>query len=148
MENDILFDNTSVTNSCITTIISNETNENLTSGQLTVNSSQCLSVGSKAFTITSGCNSCITTDTSKKITYYVTLRHVNTRQIKNVAFEFAYYDKIPPLILDLLKAKIKNYNDDVGLWTPIGPIVVWTDFFGYLPIIIPEFYETIQSNDV
>lgn len=136
-----------VTNNCGTLIISpnnvicsNEWDQgfhNQKSYPITVNTSSTSSTSS-TFTIGYGGDS---------VTYYVTMYDPESYQIKNLAFKFNYCGKIPSDIISLLKAKIESYKDsNGGKWVTIGPIVVWTNLLGYVPIIVPEFYETVKFD--
>ena len=118
----------------------------LTTSQL---NSCCIGIGSNLCVgNNNNSNSVFTTSDNNKVSYYVTMCNIQSHVVKNLAFQFAYRDKIPSNIIVSLKTRIQEYSDDQvpGQWTVIGPIVVWTDFFGYVPVVIPDLYQVIKYN--
>lgn len=128
-----------VTTSCGTLTVSSGislTNTNATTYGYCSQEFASSTIGNNIFSIDDG---------KDKFTYYVTLYHEGKHQIKNLVFEIIHHGKPYPAITNMLKTGIENYkdNNNLGGWKVVGPIITWTDFLGYIPVIIPEFYETV-----
>ena len=109
-------------------------------------------ITSSVLTVDSRRNDGVTTNhccfrTSKTITYYTTLQHVATGQIRSVAFNFCYdIEEFPISIEELLKSQMLNYEDKelAGSWRPVGPVVVWNESLGYTVFPVRDLYKTVN----